>query len=140
MAALTITSIVPVAASGLVYGDGIAGGTVTLAQACYRDATDSYKLKTASSLGLATADVAGLALSTAAVSGTPVRILRAGDVTLGTTMVVGMWYCLGQAAGTIVPITDIAIGDYVTSIGYAKTATVMRLAITATGIVSASNI
>lgn len=139
MAALTITSIVPVAASGLVYGDGIAGGTITLAQVCYRDATDSYKLKTASSLGLATADVAGLALSSVAVSGAPVRIIRAGDVTLGTTMVVGMWYCLGQASG-IVPITDIAIGDYVTSIGYAKTATVMRLAITATGIVSATNI
>lgn len=137
---LTITSAVPVAGSGLVYGDGIAGATFAPGLLAYRDATDGYKFKLAITSSQAAAEVEGLALHIA-VAGQPLRILRAGEVTLGTTLAVGMVYCLsGSSTGLLCPVTDVDSGEYVTIVGVARTTAIMKLNIWNTRILSATNI
>lgn len=140
MADLTITSAVPVAGSELVYGDGIAGATFAPGLLAYRDATDGYKLKLAITSSQAAAEVVGMALHIS-VSGQPLRILRGGEVTLGTTLAVGQVYCLsGGSTGLLCPVTDVDSGEYVTIVGVASTTTVLKLNIWNTRVLSATNI
>jgi hypothetical protein len=76
----------------------------------------------------AAAAAIGIALH-AAGSGQPIKVQTAGDVTLGTSaaMTVGIPYFVGDDAGEIFVLGDLASNDYVTLMGVAITAGILRM-------------
>lgn len=133
MAALSgITAVRPTADT--VIEKVIYGATVSAGQPVYQDTADGeYKLTDADA-SLATAKARGIAM-TPGVDGGYGIIARSGSIILvGTTMTQGVTYYVGPTAGEIVPDGDVASADYVTQLGTASSATQLRLAIEATGI------
>lgn len=126
MAALTITAsqvLAPTDGTGDFF-TGIAGVAITAGQSLYLDTTtNTYKLADSNS-SQATARAAGIATHDAA-AGQPIKGIggRGGILTLGAgaAPVVGMLYCVGPAAGSIVPYSDLTTGDYVTPLGVGYT-------------------
>lgn len=127
MTALSITAANVIAGTGATVENGLAGATITAGQLVYQDPdTKKYGLADCNSATVAVRTVRGIALNGAA-DGQPLRILKAGDITIGATMTVGAAYYLGGTAGTIIPAADLATADFVSLIGIAKTATVLTV-------------
>jgi hypothetical protein len=82
-----------------------------------------------------TAAVIGITLNGAA-DGQPLIILTEGDLENGSGMTTGVHYVLADTAGTgvLMPVADQAASDWVTYIGTAISATVLRVKINVTGI------
>jgi uncharacterized membrane protein YgdD (TMEM256/DUF423 family) len=111
------------------------GATASAGQSAYRDAADSkYKLAD-SNASVATAAAVGIFVTPGVDTGYGYVATGGSIILVGTTMVVGTVYCVGTTAGSIVPISDLTTGDYVTILGTAATATQLDLAIKASGIV-----
>lgn len=135
---ITATQVQPGTDASVVFRQGIAGATITAGQAVYLDATtDTYKLAD-SDLSAAGAAAVGIALNGAA-AGQPLRIQCAGDITIGAaaTMTVGVIYVLSSTAGGIAPAADIVAGVRVTLLGVASSASVLRMALFASGVAAA---
>jgi len=62
-----------------------------------------------------------------------VVVAKAGDVTVGGTIVDGEIYVLGAGAGGFAPADDLTTGWYSTRIGYGKSTSVMTLDFSYTG-------
>lgn len=138
MADLSLTASAIVAGSGAYVLSGTAGATITAGQAVYLDSSDSkYKLADCDSATAAVRDVVGIALNGAS-DGQPIDIITEGDLTVGSVLTGGIPYFLSPNAGGICPIADIAVGDYYTIIGIAKSATVLSVKIHASGFQRAS--
>ena len=87
MASLSITAANVLSGSGATIERGTAGATITAGQVVYRDTADGkYKLADADSATALARDPRGIALNGAS-NGQPLAIIRAGDVTIGATMV-----------------------------------------------------
>jgi hypothetical protein len=63
-------------------------------------------------------------------------VQTAGDITIGGTVAVGKPYVLGTAGG-IIPVDDIAGGEFVTYVGVGKTSSVLTLGFLAGGVAAA---
>jgi hypothetical protein len=139
MADLSITAANVVAGSGAVKKTGLAGATITAGQVVYLDsATGSYKLADTDSATAAVRDpsTGGIALH-AAASGQPLTIITSGPVTIGASILAGVFYYLSGNAGGICPIADVAAGDYPCVIGYGISTTVLQVKIAYSGVVLA---
>jgi hypothetical protein len=111
MAALSITP-----GSVRDYGtvvQGIAGGTLTAGLVL--TINTSSQLVAASNSSAVNAAVAGIALNGASVN-QRVDYLIAGNLDIGATVAVGKVYVLGTAGG-IIPVDDVAGGEFITVVG-----------------------
>ena len=133
MADISVTASAVQAAATALLGNGTAGGTITAGQPVYKDATDSNKLKAAVNSSVAASAVVGIALNGASDE-QPVDYIRAGDLTFNSVLTVGEIYVLSANAGGIAPEADNGSGEYVTTLGIGKTATVMKVSINASGV------
>ena len=137
MADLTITAANVLAVAGGSIERGIAGATTTAGQVVYLDAatTGKWQLADSDAAG-ATArgqGKIGIALNGAA-NGQPQAVQTDGDITIGATLTPGAEYVLSDEPGGICPRADLATGDYVTIVGVAVSASVLRLRFTYTGV------
>lgn len=118
MADYTITAAQVTPGSGAIYGDGIAGATITAGQSVYLDSTtNTIKLADIDSSVL-TAACVGIATH-AALAGQPIRYQKAGNIVLGTSAVgiVGDIAIVGGTAGGIAPVGDLAANDFTCILG-----------------------
>lgn len=134
MADISVTpaSVVPVEA---IYVDGTAGETITAGMTCYLS-TDSKYYKADNNDTAAKAVVKGIALNGASLN-QPIRIQTGGTITIGATVAVGTIYVQSTTAGGIAPSADLATGNYVTILGVATTAAILKLGINVSGIAKA---
>lgn len=109
------------------------GATISAGQPLYEDSADG-EWKLADNDVPATAQVKGIAVTPGVDGGFGV-VATGGDIVLvGTTMAIGETYYAGSTPGEIVPDGDLTTGDYVTRLGTASSATLLKLAIQATGV------
>lgn len=135
MAALSgITAVQPTL--NTIYDRKRCGAALAIAVPFYEDASANSDIKAAdANASAATANARGITITSGANAGYALVATGGSIILVGTTMVVGMTYCVGATAGEIVPITDLTTGDRVTYLGTAATTTQLDLAIQATGIV-----
>lgn len=134
MADLTITATSVVAGGNARTVDGTAGATITAGQVVYLDSdAGTYKLADNDSATAAVRSPDGIALNGAA-SGQPVRVLKAGNITIGATVTAGVAYYLSSTAGGICPVADLGSGDYPTLLGFATSASVIDVNIVEAGV------
>jgi len=123
------------AASVIGYGEkltGVLGGTVTagmpvrLSSGAFIAATDA---------SLVGAAVEGIALSGGAIS-QPFTYQKSGPINLGATLAVGKVYVL-STSGLIAPVDDIAGSEFVTVLGIATTAALLKMGIVQSGVAAA---
>ena len=130
MSALSITAAEVVRDSAGDIYSGIAGGTITAGQSIYLDSTTNTLKGADADASQAAAAAIGIALH-AALSGQPLQVQRAGDITLGSTaaMTVGTIYVVGATAGAIAPAADAEAAStwYVTVLGVAISASKLRM-------------
>lgn len=135
MADLAITAALVISATGATTEYGTAGATITAGKAVYYDSTTSkWKLADADD---ATAAVrmstkGGIALNGAS-DGQPLKVHRAGQITIGGTLTPGLPYFLSPTPGGIGLIAEVLSGDYIVPLGFALSATVLDVHITYTG-------
>lgn len=135
MTDLVITPASVISGSGAtVDRAGLAGATITAGQVVYWDAaTTRYLLADNNSATVLARVPTGIAL-TGAASGQPIAVHQAGDITIGATLSPGVAYYLGDVAGSICPVADLAAGEYPTFIGIAKSTTVLFVDIASSGV------
>lgn len=113
---------------------GTAGATITAGQPLYKDSNDGYRLKPAIGTSQAAAAAVGVALHGAADE-QPIEYTTEGSYTAGGTLTVGQVYVVSAgAAGGIAPYSDLASTNYVTVLGVATTAALLKLKINVSGI------
>ncbi len=134
MAALSgITAVQPTI--NTIFSRKKCGAALGIAIPVYEDAASSSDIKAADANASATtAEVRAITITSGASGGYALVATGGSILLVGTTMVVGMTYCVGATAGEIVPITDLTIGDNVSYLGTASTTTKLDLMINATGI------
>jgi hypothetical protein len=133
MANLVITAANVLAGSDASKETGTAGETITAGQVVARASTGLYMLADANSATAAIRQPRGIALNGAA-NGQPLVIQRSGSITIGAALTAGTDYYLSDTPGAIAPRADIGSGEYVASLGYATSTTVLGLNIQYTGV------
>lgn len=133
MADISITAANVVPDSGYQYVSGVAGETLTAGQLCYLKSSDNKYWKADANLSAEGATVKGINLAGAA-AGQPVRLMTAGTLTIGGTVVAGGVYVASATAGGLAPVADLASGWYTTIVCVAISATKVRLCIIVSGV------
>lgn len=134
MADLSITATAVLAGSGATTENGTLGATVTAGQVLYKDSADSLlKLADNNSATAGIRSVYGIALNGGA-AGQPVKVLRAGPLTLNAVLTAGVAYYSSDTPGGICPVGDLLTGEYPTIIGIATSTTVLNVDIQASGV------
>jgi hypothetical protein len=130
MAALSITAANVLASATALRGTGIAGATITAGQPIYKDASDSNKAKLAdNNASAATSACVGISLQSVSAGQPITYVYEDSSFTVGATLTVGAIYCLGATAGEIVPVADLASGNYPVVLLVANTTTTATLKI-----------
>jgi hypothetical protein len=130
MATVVITPANVLASASATKKTGVAGATITAGQLLYKDTDDANKLKLADANGTALARVLeGIALH-GAFAGQPITyIVRDPDFKCGGAVVIGQDYILASdTPGGLAPASDAIAGDYVTTVGVAKSVTNLNIA------------
>jgi hypothetical protein len=138
MAAITVTPGSVLFVDGERVNGYLAGATITAGMAVYVDTAGLVQIGTnATSAGSGVAaPYVGVALNGGAAS-QPIQILKTGGtVNIGGTAAVGKQYCLGTAGG-IIPVDDIATGEYITTIGVGITAANLKLGVNVSAVQAA---
>ena len=136
MADITITATSVVKGDNANIVTGYAGEAIAAGQAVFVDTAAANVIKLADNDLGSPADaktVAGVALNGGA-TGQPIAYQNSGEITIGGTVAIGEVYCLSSTAGGIAPVADVGTGDRLAIIGWGKTAAIITLAITNTGI------
>lgn len=133
MADLSITAGSVLPGAGVVTEDGVSGAAITAGMACYRDTDGSYKISDSDSATALVRSVRGIALNTAS-PGQPLRIQRSGEITIGATVVANTQYYLSNNPGLLCPLADVGTGEFMTTIGLAKSTSVLVLNVASTGV------
>ena len=127
MTALSVTAASVATSATTLNNSYLAGAAVTVGQTVYLDtSTSTWKLAVCNDTA-AKAVVGGVALNSSSASGQPLSVLTSGDYNPGATVTKGVFYCVGTTAGSIVPISDLATGNYMTVFAVATTASNLRL-------------
>lgn len=141
MAAISITAANVLAGSDCRQYVVTAGDTITAGMCLYRDTSDGkYKKADGSATGTAQCD--GIALH-GSVNGQPLVIVKpedGGNINLGATLAVGVFYGIADATadpGQIVPTADYASGDFPVIIGVATTTSNLLMKLVDPGIAMA---
>jgi hypothetical protein len=134
MADISITAANVIAGGNASTVNGTAGAAVTAGQLGYLDTgTQTWKLADSNS-GTAAAKTAQGVFLNGAASGQPVKVQKAGDITIGGTLTAGVAYYLSDAPGGLCPVADVGSGENVCLIGLAKSTTVLAIDIQAPGV------
>jgi hypothetical protein len=134
MSDVSITATNVVAGGNAEVVDGTAGATISAGQVVYLDPeTGTLKLADCDSATAAARSPLGVALNGAA-AGQPVRVQKRGNITIGGTVTAGVAYYLSATAGGICPVGDLGGGDYPVFLGFATSASVLRLNIVESGV------
>ena len=112
-----------------------AGEAMTIGNQCYLKAADSKYYK-GSNTGSAEATTKGMVSSPVPAADVYFVLCKSGSFNPGATMAVGELYTVG-VAGAIIPDSDLATGNFPTTLGRAKTASELPLAINASGVAHA---
>jgi hypothetical protein len=129
MADLSITASAVLPGADATLENGTAGATITAGQRVYLDtATGRYELADADAATTLERRTRGIALNGAS-DGQPLRILRAGDLTMNAVLTAGVTYYGSPTPGGIAPRADVLTGDHVEIIGVAKSTTVLAVAL-----------
>lgn len=123
MVDLVITAANVAAQGGALAGEKTAAAAITAGQVLTADANQQAAIASDASATLA--QVIGIALHGAA-SGQPAKYHISGDINVGATLEVGKHYCL-STNGNIAPVDDIETGDFPTYIGFAISASILRV-------------
>ena len=125
MASLSLgTSVTP--GSDASTSDYIAGVTITAGQVVIIDENDGKRLKLATTASAALAKAIGIALNGAAAN-QPVKVITRGTLENCATMVVGEAYFVSDTGGQVYPSPDYLTGDFGCFLGFAQTATKLKL-------------
>lgn len=135
MADLVLTPASVLAASDATTENGTAGATITAGQVvALSSTTGKYVLADADGAGIDRPR--GISLNSAS-DGQPLKIVKSGDVTFNAVLTAGVSYFLSPTPGGICPRADVLTGDIVSSLGIAKSTTVLALDIQYSGTASA---
>jgi hypothetical protein len=138
MAAISVTP------GNVLYVDGervngyLAGATITAGMAVYVDTAGLVQIGTnATAVGSGVGSpLVGVALN-GGNAGQPIQILKPGGVVnIGGTVAVGKQYCEGTAGG-IIPVDDIATGEFITTIGVGLTTANIKTGVNVSGVQAA---
>ena len=108
------------------------GATISAGQPIVKSGTTYVQADANASAALAAAE--GVAITPGVSGGYGLMATGGSIILVGTTMVVGQTYVVAPTAGGIMPNSDRATNDYITTLGTAATTTQLDLAIKATGI------
>lgn len=134
MSDLSITAANVLPGTDAAMKHGWAGETITAGQTVYKKASDGKYYKADNNAGTSEARTPkGVALNGAS-AGQPITIQESGDITIGATLTAGTAYFQSGTAGGICAAADLTTGMYPTSLGIAKSTTVLDLNITASGV------
>jgi hypothetical protein len=134
MVDLVITPANVLSGTGATVEQGVAGATITAGQAVYKSSTTGQYLLADSNSATAEARQArGIALH-ASLAGQPLRIHKAGAITVGATMVAGVAYYLSDTPGGICPVADVGSGEFVCQLGLSTSTTVLTVDIQFPGV------
>lgn len=135
MADLSVTAAnCVVSGTGQRRFSGSAGETIAAGKSIVLDPTShKYMLADSNSATAALRTPDGIALNSASLN-QPVNGMSEGDLTLGATLVANTPYYQSDTPGGICPIADVGAGEYLCQIGIAKSASVLSVAIRATGV------
>ncbi len=135
MADLSITAanVIP-GANAAIDRSAKAGAALAAGKVVYREAaTGTYKLADSNSATAEAKTPTGIALHAAEI-GQPVAVQTAGELSFGAILTAGSDYYLSETPGGIQPRADVASGELVSSLGYAKSTSVLVLKIQPTGV------
>ncbi|CAN7336178.1 hypothetical protein LJR090_002551 [Bosea sp. LjRoot90] len=134
MADLSITAANVIASASAARLDGKAGEAIAAGKAVYLDTTsDRWMLADSNSAPPEARRAGGIALNAAALN-QPLAVHKSGDITIGATLTPGIAYYLSDTPGGICPVADIGAGEYVCLIGFAKSASVLSVAVQFPGV------
>lgn len=133
MADLSVTAANVASSAPRIDRKGIAGATITAGQAVVKASNGKYVLADNNSATAALRTPDGIALNGAS-DGQPLAVHKSGDITIGATLTPGTTYFLSDTPGGICAVGDLAAGEYPCIIGIARSASVLRVNITAAGV------
>lgn len=137
MADVSITASAVLPGDDATLENGTSGATIAAGQRVYLDtATGRYELADADAATVLERRTRGIALNSAS-DGQPLRILRAGDLTVNAVLTAGVTYYGSPTPGGICPRADVLTGDFVEIIGVAKSTTVLAVALQYPAVASA---
>lgn len=129
--AITAANVLPTGNATLE--TGIAGATITAGQVIYKEAaTGAFKLTDTDSATAEAKNAYGIALNGAS-AGQPLTVVKSGPVTIGGTLVAGVFYYASNTPGGICPAADVATEQSVV-VGYATSTSVLNVRIVNTGV------
>lgn len=132
MADISVTAASVLASGNSQIETGRAGEGVTAGQVVYKEAaTGLFKLADCDSVTAAVKVPYGIALH-ASLTGQPLSVLTAGDLTLNAALTGGTPYYLSETPGGIRATPD--TGDSVALLGIAKSTTVLAVRIVVPGV------
>jgi len=135
MADLSITATAVVSALQPNVTTKAAGATITAGQTVYLDAASNrWLLADCDGAAVAARAPAGIALNGGSIA-QPIAVKTTGDVTMNAVLTAGEAYFQSPVAGGIAPRADVLAGDLLVLIGFAKSTTVLAVAIQASSIV-----
>jgi hypothetical protein len=108
------------------------GATIASGQPIVKSGTKYVLADANASAALAAAE--GIAVTPGVDNGFGLMAFAGDIILVGTTMVVGETYLVSPTPGGIMPNADKFTGDYVTRLGTASAATILKLDINATGV------
>lgn len=129
MADLNITAPVMGSPTG---GSKTAASAIAAGELIY--AVSSNTVSPADADNLATANVLGMALRAASTDGYVVYARDGDRVDVGVATASGETYVLSPAAGNMMPVADLASGNYVTYCAFGLGGTAVEMHIKATGV------
>jgi hypothetical protein len=133
MADLTVTAASVLKSTTSSTDRAIAGATITAGMPLYKDANNAYVLKPCLATSQAAAACVGISLHGAS-SGQPVEYATDESYTAGATLTVGQVYAVSATSGQIAPYSDLVSTNFVTILGIATTAALLKLKINRSGI------
>ena len=132
MTALTITeanvSLVSAPSNAVLHGQ-LAAAAITIGQAVYLRDDGSWGLAQGDGTDVeAGSNDVGIALSRAAAAGQPISVARAEAILgFGAILTKGLFYIIGDTAGSIYPSADAGSGDKTTLLGQAISTSQLKM-------------
>lgn len=131
---ITNTAVVANLGGGDIDHFGVAGETIAAGNAVYQSSsTNKYGLADSDGASSNIKAAVGIALNDAALN-QPVKVLKAGDLTINAVLTAGATYFLSNTPGGICPDADVGAGEAVVQLGIAKSTTVLGVRVINPGV------
>ena len=134
MADVSVTASNVQANASAIRRRGIAGEAITAGQPVYRNSSDGRIYRADANDTEAKAAAVGISVGEASGAGQAIEYQDDLTVTIGGGLTVGTTYAVSATVGGIAPVADLVTDDYVTILGVATTASVLKIAINVSGV------